>query len=82
MRRDSDSWSSDVRRFNILQTVVMVVIALIFGVLAWGVVMNRGNLVQQEEHTMGDGRKVTCFTTFYGRMPTMQCIPNEEKKHE
>lgn len=79
MRRESDSWSSDVRRFNVLQTVVMVVTALIFGILVWGIVTNRGNLVRHEEHTMGDGRKVTCFTSIVGRFPTTQCIPHEAR---
>ena len=75
-----DSWSSDLRKYNILQTVVMIVIALVFGVLAWGIITNRGDLVRQEEHTMSDGRKVTCFISNYGRSPSMNCIPNEENK--
>ena len=68
-------------RYDFFHAVLLVLIALVFIGIVYGIVRGKGSSIIQEELTMKDGQKVTCFTSIIGRMPTMHCIPHKDSKN-
>ena len=64
----------------VMVLIVLVFVGIVWGIVSivWGIVSGKGSTAIQEDFTMQDGQKVTCFTSIIGRFPTMQCIPHKD----
>jgi hypothetical protein len=69
-------------KHSLFHKFIMVLVALVFIGIIWGIVRGKGSTAIQEEFTMQDGQKVTCFTSIIGRFPTMQCIPHKDSSRK